>query len=393
MNQKAKVAIISNVMCVGGVEIALIEMLKAFDYDLYEVTLYLREPGGAFFTKLDNRVTVRYWGQTDSRHCLAHQLKSLHFISFAKGLYNRISARRHRSDWARNEFAAIKSLGSFSDEQYDVVIAYHGATPGVLATALYGLNGKQRVAWIHGKDSFPVGNELFWSKQYESFHKIACVSDSIQSWFTKQYPTTSGKTSVLYNLLDADRILALAEEKPEIPAGKQGWQLLTVGRLSEVKGQTMIPKTCRILLDMGHEFYWYLVGDGPLRTKIEQEICKYRVSDRVFLLGTKENPYPYIKNCDIYVQTSFSEGYCTTTMEAKILHKPVVTTNAPGMREQFVSGENGLIVDAMTPEALANGIASLLDHPALREKIIKNLKQNPFDNLSERKKIYDFIRG
>ena len=155
----------------------------------------------------------------------------------------------------------------------------------------------------------------------------------------------------------------------------------------------MIPKTCRILLDMGHEFYWYLVGDGPLRTKIEQEICKYRVSDRVFLLGTKENPYPYIKNCDIYVQTSFSEGYCTTTMEAKILHKPVVTTNAPGMREQFVSGENGLIVDAMTPEALANGIASLLDHPALCEKIIKNLKQNPFDNLSERKKIYDLIRG
>lgn len=105
--------------------------------------------------------------------------------------------------------------------------------------------------------------------------------------------------------------------------------IMTVGRLVSVKGQQMIPYTVRLLLNAGHDIHWYLVGDGLLRETVEEEIKKHDVADRVHLLGTQMNPYPYIKNCDIYVQPSFSEGYCTTTMEAKILHKPIVTTDAP----------------------------------------------------------------
>ena len=110
-------------------------------------------------------------------------------------------------------------------------------------------------------------------------------------------------------------------------------------------------------------------------------------------MGTKENPYPYIKNCDIYVQPSFTEGYCTTTMEAKILCKPIVTTDAPGMREQFVSGENGLIVNAMTPEALAQGIKTLLDHPEIMEKFRNALKKESYDTTKELQKLYDLIES
>lgn len=169
--------------------------------------------------------------------------------------------------------------------------------------------------------------------------------------------------------------------------------IVTVGRLSPEKGQQMIPKSTRILLDQGYEIYWYLVGDGPLRAEVEQEIKKYDVQDHVILLGTKMNPYPYIKNCDIYVQPSFTEGYCTTTMEAKILHKPIITTDAPGMREQFVSGENGLIVEAMTPEAIADGVRQLLDHPELMEKFTNALKNETFDNSAELQKLYDLIES
>lgn len=130
-----------------------------------------------------------------------------------------------------------------------------------------------------------------------------------------------------------------------------------------------------------------------MRSEVEAEIERYDVADRVILLGTKINPYPYIKNCDIYVQPSFTEGYCTTTVEAKVLCKPIVTTDAPGMREQFVSGENGLIVDAMTPEALAEGIRQLLDHPEMCEKFTNALKNESFDNAKEMQKLYDFIES
>jgi len=185
----------------------------------------------------------------------------------------------------------------------------------------------------------------------------------------------------------------MIKAKEPIDVEMKGLNILTVGRLSTEKGQQMIPATVRLLLDAGYDVHWYLVGDGPLRETIEAEIEKYNVQDHVILLGTQMNPYPYIKNCDIYVQPSFSEGYCTTTMEAKILHKPIVTTDAPGMREQFVSGENGLIVDAMTPQALFEGIRTLLDHPELCQKFVGNLEKETFDNREELQKLYDFIES
>lgn len=391
MDNKKKIAIVSNTMCVGGVEIALIEMLKAFDYQQYQITLYLREPGGEFFAKLDHRIEVRYWGQTDSRERLLRQLKSGHWLRATKGLMGRIYARQCAQDWARNEYTAVKSLGVIDGEYYDGIIAYHGATPGVLASALYGLKGGRRIAWIHGKDSFPCGKQGFWANQYCKFDKIICVSLDTQDRFVGQYPATKEKTCVCYNLLDTDRVRQLSLEAMACDLKKPA--LVTVGRLAQVKGQKMIPSAVRQLSDAGYDIRWYLVGDGELRCELEEEIIRFGVQDRVILLGMKENPYPYIKNCDIYVQPSFSEGYCTTTVEAKILQKPIVTTDAPGMREQFVSGENGLIVDAMTPEALAGGIATLLDHPEMREKFVGNLKKESFDNSKELQKLYDFIEN
>jgi hypothetical protein len=63
------------------------------------------------------------------------------------------------------------------------------------------------------------------------------------------------------------------------------------------------------------------------------------------------------------------------------------------MREQFVSGVNGLIVDAMTPEALFEGIKTLIDHPEMRKKFVENLKNEGYDNSKELQKLYDFIES
>ena len=111
----------------------------------------------------------------------------------------------------------------------------------------------------------------------------------------------------------------------------------------------------------------------------------------MILLGAKSNPYPYIKNCDVYVQTSFSEAYCLTVAEARILCKPIITTDAPGLRDQIISGENGLIVDAMTPEALFDGIKTFIDHPEMREKFVDALCSESNSDISPLQKLYDYI--
>ena len=136
-----------------------------------------------------------------------------------------------------------------------------------------------------------------------------------------------------------------------------------------------------------------MVGDGPVRKKIEAEIRNNNVTDNVILLGTQENPYPYIKASNIYVQTSYAEGWCLTAQEAKILCKPVVTTDLPVMREQFTHMENGYITKGISPESLFEGIKTLLDHPELCEKFVQNLSKETHDNTNELYKLYDFIEN
>ena len=130
------------------------------------------------------------------------------------------------------------------------------------------------------------------------------------------------------------------------------------------------------------------VGDGEMRSQVEAEIEKYDVKDHVILLGTKLNPYPYIKNCDIYAQPSFSEGWGLTIQEARILQKPIVVTNLPIMHEQICSGKNGLIVDSVTSDALCLGIKKLLAEPTLCDFFSKNLAAEECGNRSEVEKLY-----
>ena len=157
------------------------------------------------------------------------------------------------------------------------------------------------------------------------------------------------------------------------------------------KGQIVIPETASLLKKSGIDFTWYIVGDGPVRNDIEQGIQKYHMENNICLLGTKENPYPYINACSIYVQTSTSEGWCLTTQEARILHKPCVVTDIPVMHEQFIDGVNGIIANGTDAAALYEGIMRLLSSQELRERIVNNLKAEPQDGAVEMQKLYDFL--
>ena len=372
-------------------ERALIALLNEIDYDKYEVVLWTKSVGGEFEKDVNPNVEIRCWNIENSREKLMKALYQGKLVSFAKGIIYRICLRETANDWVLNEYYEAKAQEICDETPYDAVIAYQGLYSGVVATALYRLKAPVKIAWIHGEHSFSNKQLSHMGREYLKFDYVICVSESIEKGFGRAFPGLSDKLSVIYNLLDREKILRQSEETAEVSMKSPA--ILTVGRISKPKGQIMVSKVMSLLREKGHDVYWYLVGDGEMRSEVEAEIERYDVADRVILLGTKINPYPYIKNCDIYVQPSFTEGYCTTTVEAKVLCKPIVTTDAPGMREQFVSGENGLIVDAMTPEALAEGIRQLLDHPEMCEKFTNALKNESFDNAKEMQKLYDFIES
>ena len=106
------------------------------------------------------------------------------------------------------------------------------------------------------------------------------------------------------------------------------------------------------------------------------------MEDKVIFEGNQANPYPYIKLCDIYIQPSYYEAYCTTTIEAKVLQKPIVVTDVCGMREQFKHGETALIV-GVKPEEIYAAIKQLITQDGLKEYLMDNLKKqtNPMECL------------
>ena len=150
-------------------------------------------------------------------------------------------------------------------------------------------------------------------------------------------------------------------------------------------------ETAAILKKKGIDFVWYFVGDGSERVRIERLIQQYALEEQVKLVGMKPNPYPYMAMADVYVQTSSFEGFGLTINEARILHKPVVSTNFPVVYNQIKDGENGLVAE-MTPESVAEKILMLINDDALRERIIDATKwEVNTTSVTEPQKVMDLL--
>lgn len=169
-----------------------------------------------------------------------------------------------------------------------------------------------------------------------------------------------------------------------------GVRILTIGRLAYQKGYDFALEACKKLKDKNINFRWYALGKGPLQKEIEDYINQNGLSEHFVLLGVKSNPYPYIKQADIYVQPSRFEGFGIAIAEARMLDIPVVTTRFDAVYNQMVHGKNGLIVD-MNAEAITDGILQLLEDSSLKDEITKYLKAEKKGNIEEIDKVYELL--
>jgi glycosyltransferase involved in cell wall biosynthesis len=153
----------------------------------------------------------------------------------------------------------------------------------------------------------------------------------------------------------------------------------------------MAVKAFKHLVEKGYKIKWYIIGEGEERPKLKRLIKNYNLEDHLNLLGLKSNPYPFIKQADIYVQTSRFEGKAIAIDEAKILQKPIVVTNYNTAKDQIADGINGLIVD-MNPEGIALGIEKLIMNLELRNELVRNLSKESLGTENQIEKLYKIIR-
>ncbi len=381
-----KILVIGGAMVVGGLERALISFLKRMMEEPVEFTLLLPTREGALYGDLPQGIAIEEMdpirkGEQLKRRLSKGQLgRALSLVTGAVGL--RLTREDSvRGERLRNYFWNKVLVGSDCtfpsvEEKYDLVIAYRGSDELMVKRLYAYLKGLQcpYAVFIHDDVSDFVPRSRHSVAVYKGAKRVFCVSKGAKEVFDRCYPEAATQSRVFYNLLPTERILQRAKEPllpviRDVPAGRL--RLATVARLSYEKGQEMIPAIGAALCRAGVDFVWYVAGEGALRQVIESAIAEEvqklpELEGRIVLTGSLENPYPLIAAADIYVQTSHSEGYCITLAEARLLCRPVATTDFPGAREQITHGVSGLITRD-TPEALTATLLELCQDPTLRE--------------------------
>lgn len=266
----------------------------------------------------------------------------------------------------------------FVKDEYDIVISYLEGQTARIVSGCKNPNTKL-VSWIHctmNKSSdlsvlFRNLNEAIDS--YGSMDTMVFVSEDVKDSFLN-VSKYSGTTRVLYNTLDSSKIKELSNHPLYYEIKKDKFNLIGVGSLKEVKGFLRLLHVVRKLNDL-YPVHLYILGEGPQRNELETYISKHELNSTVTLIGYDENPYKHVSKCDLFVCSSYSEGFSTAATEALIVGTPVCTVEVSGMNEMLgKDSEYGLIVEN-NEDALFDGIKKLIEDKELychyREKAVE----------------------
>lgn len=356
MNKRSVLFVIGKLSLNGACR-SLIALLNAIQ-DEYAISLFVSSYGGEAWNQIPKSVKIlpeisiyKAW-----RESLRDSIKeSLGRKKWRVIIYRCLVAVERALRLNLGSMAFLpKVVGS-----WDLVCGYtDGFVAELVAKKIDGT--KRKVSWVHQNyedDPIPQRSLRAFAKLDGA---VGVSEDAVRHFKNAIGERFTGETHVVHNITDAELVRRLSED-PLDEVMDHRYNVVTVGRVSPEKGYAVIPKTIKLLVDCGLDVGWKIVGPHlPLHeAEVMAEATKLGVGGRLKFVGAKSNPYPLVKACDCYVQTSTAEGWGMSISEALILGKPVVCTNLPVFAEQVKDGENGYLVE-WTPEAFVEKIVLVL---------------------------------
>ncbi|WP_346980404.1 glycosyltransferase [Clostridium perfringens] len=376
-------------MNIGGTEKALINMLHELQKEKYKVTVLLLEKYGGFLNQIPDWVEVKYLDEYKNlkKYINEPPIKSVKELLIKKEYINAFNfflsyCISKLKDDISYHYKYLLTDVSDLEEEYDVAIAYAGPMDFITYFIANKIRAKKRVQWIHFDISKIGFNKRFAEKMYSKFDKIFVVSEEGKNKLNRLIPSLSDKTEVFFNIISSTFIKDMAENEEGFNDNYNGIRILTVGRLSREKGQDITISVLEKFIKQGYEVRWYCIGEGNMRKELEDMIKNKNLQDNYILLGSKRNPYPFMKECDIYVQSSRHEGYCLTLAEARCFNNPIITTNFTGANEQIRNEKTGLIVN-FNQDEMYTAIKRIIKDRELRDYISNNLGKELIDTSGE----------
>ena len=263
-------------------------------------------------------------------------------------------------------------------KQFDTIVAFIEGNVTRFGTYF---STPSKVAWIHCdyNNYLPKGKSE--EKYYSQYKSIVTVSKYTSQVFAERYPSLRDKVFTVYNLFDVERVKRLSLEPVDDSRFlTDSFTIISVGRVHPVKQFSSIPQIAACLLTKGYKFRWYIIGpdfDVTESKRLKENIAHYNVADCVYQLGGKSNPYPYFKNADLYVCTSFSEACPMVFNEARCVGIPVVSTDFPSAFEFITNEKDGLITSL---DKLDDSLGHLMDDKELYSALQESSANYQYDN-------------
>ncbi len=373
---KKNVLIVAQHLTIGGVQKSLISISRIMDYDKYDVTLYLRKNRLDLLPYIDKRMNVLV--NDDSSHYYrrpcAVLLQLLELICKLLGFKEKEKKYRQKLISKISEYAMKNEHKKyFKDKHYDIAVAY---LPGYITLFVdkY-IDADKKYAFSHSStDDF---REIML-KSLPNYDKMVSIHQEQKADLLNWYPFLHDKTEIVEHITDRQTIIEQSKEfNVDKPSNKA--VLCSCGRFAYIKGFDIAVEAARVLKQSGEAFVWYIIGDGPEKSKIEELIKNYSLEENVILTGMLKNPYPYMAASDVYIQPSREESLGLTMLEAHRLATPVISTETMGGLKLINPQVNGLLckIDAVD---MAEKIKELINDKQRYDLFVQALLNTDFSN-------------
>lgn len=389
---RKKILFVINTMGRAGAETALIGLLKKLkSMGQYDLFLYVIIPCGELFDRVPKGVHIlnkrfsrgsvlspngHLWIAGEVIYSFFYHFTGFRLLGYMIRNLREQKASGRRLQYDKLLWRLLAAGRPQPAETYDLAVAYiEGAATYYVADQV---KAHHKAAFIH--IDYQKAGYTPWMDQdcYQGMERIFVVSSEVGEKFIRVYPQYWDKVRVFHNLLDPDEIHRKAKEGSGFLDRFDGIRLLTVGRLHYQKGYDIAIQALAKLREDGYKVRWYVIGEGLEKNNLERLIKKYKVEDSFILLGAKDNPYPYMKQADIYVHATRFEGRSIAIEEAQILGKAIVASDGTGNTEQIISGYDGLLLSLEVGQ-LACALEHLMDHPRLLKKYAKHATEKKLE--------------
>ena len=386
-----KILIVDKSFVVGGIQTALINMVKELK-KYYAVDVLMLYDKGVLKKHFPDDVKIinpcflmRIHGMSlaDAKE----EGKLVYFIRFLTGLFDKCFTNRF-SIW-------FAMLFQKKIEGYDAAIAFHHEdSPKATVSGFYRLVSRKtdapiKLGWIHYDPKHISYNDVKNETDMLAMDKIICVSKGTKDNFLKYHPILSDKCDYCYNFHDIERVLRLKKESPAVLFDKTKFNCFSACRLTRQKAIPRAIKAFSSVLKSHEDVVWYIAGDGEDRKECEELIRENNLEDRIILLGSVDNPFAYMVQSDLYIQPSIYEAAPMVYGEALICKVPIFTTQNISSSE-MVDPKYGFICEN-SKEGIENGLMFLLNNRSLIDEYTNNLKDYEYANDASVRKIEQFL--